>query len=131
MERGSAKHGPLKDDLLDEEAYPLTHGHPANDARGPSQHELPEADEGTVGLPPSMDIAPPHALPERLLELRTEVAQYLRPHDFPAARDRLIASANDLGAPPEIIELLCRLPADRELATFVDVWRTLGFPTED
>jgi DNA-binding transcriptional MocR family regulator len=131
MERGSAKHGPLKDDFLDEEAYPLTHGHPANDARGPSLDELPEGEEGTVGLPPSFDTAPPHGLPEGLLQFRTELAQYLRPHDFPATRERLIASANDLGATPEVIQLLCRLPGDRELATFSDVWRTLGFPTED
>ncbi len=59
---------------------------------------------------------------------RTELARHLRPSAFPGDRDRLLAAAEEDGAPPHVVEQLRRLPAGVELRTMHELWVALRDP---
>jgi Protein of unknown function (DUF2795) len=64
------------------------------------------------------------------LERRAAIAEALGKEVWPADRDRLIARAEESGAPDAVLGQLRRLSAHREYANVQDVAEDLGIGTE-
>ena len=110
-QRTSDKHGPRVDDGLNDE---VSHRTPTHDAEGVVRH--PDTPEGTL-TPDQVDA-------------RTELAASLQRHVFPATRDELLASAEEMQAAPEVIATLRQLP-EGEYENVQAIWTALGGPTEE
>jgi len=64
------------------------------------------------------------------IERRAALAEALGKEVWPAGRDRLIAKAEEVTAPDEVLAQLRRLPAGEEFANVQDVAQALGLGTE-
>ncbi len=130
MERGSDKHSPRIDDGLAHDTRPLTQGAPmesrADEAR---QQEGAADDEPTTDALLTGDLHPGQSndalLDHDEAEARSRIASYLRPSIWPADRATLVACAEDLNAPPDILRELARLPEGTFTHTEA-VWEALG-----
>ena len=130
MERGSDKHSPRIDDGLAHDTRPLTQGSPmesrADEAR---QQEGAADDEPTTDALLSGDLHPGEQQDALLdhdeAEARSRIASYLRPSIWPADRGELVACAQDLQAPAEVIDQLSQLPEGTYTHTEA-VWEALG-----
>jgi hypothetical protein len=128
IERGSDKHGPMRDDALASEVEGLVRGGHSTRAEEwkeaePSAEDQPDTDldpEGTLtgGTPAGVDSGD--------IEGRSEMAQYLGKEVWPARRDTLLAVARDRQATDRVLGELERLPADQEFQNVADVWQALG-----
>ena len=116
MERGSDKVGPRLDEELHRRTEPLERGAPVSSRADEFREEEAPAD-GEPGTDIRLNVDDPEA--------RSELARHLQPSAFPTDREGLIASANDLRAPGEIIAILERLPEDRSFADVGEVWDQL------
>ncbi|HEX2047514.1 MAG TPA: DUF2795 domain-containing protein [Acidimicrobiales bacterium] len=130
MERGSDKHSPRIDDGLAHDTRPLTQGAPmesrADEAR---QQEGAADDEPTTDALLTGDLHPGQSQ-EALLdhdeaEARSRIASHLRPSIWPADRAELIRCAQELNAPPDILDRLRGLPEGTYTHTEA-VWEALG-----
>jgi len=130
MERGSDKHSPRIDDGLAHDTRPLTQGAPmesrADEAR---QQEGAGDDEPTTDALLSGDVHPGPAQDALLdhdeAEARSRLASYLRPSVWPADRDALVSCAEELNAPPDVVDQLRQLPEGTFSHTEA-VWEALG-----
>ena len=98
----------------------------ADEAR---QQEGAADDEPTTDTLLTGDLHP-EAPQEALLdhdeaEERSKLASFLRPSIWPADRDELLACAEDLQAPPDVLDRLRRLP-DGTFSHTEAVWEALG-----
>src|SRR5690349_11462994 len=115
MERGSDKHSPRIDENLAHDTRPLTQGAPMEARADEARHQEGAGDdEPTPDALLTGDLHPEQAN-ESLLdhdeaEARSRLATSLRPSVFPADREALLACAQELHAPPDILEQLRRLP---------------------
>lgn len=130
MDRGSDKHSPRIDDGLAHDTRPLTQGAPlearADEAR---QQEGAADDEPTTDALLTGDLHPEEPQ-EALLdhdeaEARSRIAAFLRPSIWPADREALVRCAEELHAPPNVVEQLKTLP-DGEFTHTEAVWEALG-----
>jgi hypothetical protein len=64
------------------------------------------------------------------IERRAAIAEALGKEVWPADRDRLVAKAEEAGAPEDVTAQLRRLPAEEQFANVQDVARALGLGTE-
>ncbi len=134
MERGSDKHSPRIDDGLAHDTRPLTQGAPmesrADEAR---QQEGAADDEPTTDALLTGDLHPGQPQDSLLdhdeAEARSRIAAYLRPSIWPADRAALVACAQDLNAPPDVLNELGRLPEGTFTHTEA-VWEALGGKVE-
>jgi hypothetical protein len=116
VERGSDKVGPRIDEELERRVQSLERGSPTpSRAEEHLEEEAPDDDE------PGTDVR----LTSGDVEGRMELARHLQPSVFPADRDRLIASGQELNAPDHVIGQLRRLPLGREFFDVREVWATL------
>ncbi len=111
MERQSDKHGPRVDEQLDDEYERTT---PSIEAEQVSRH--PDT--------------PPGTLSDDEVAARTELAASLQPSVFPAGKEELLASAQEMGATPSVIEALGRLPDGQTFENVQQVWTALGGTSE-
>lgn len=128
MERGSDKHGPLRDEALKSETEGLERaGRPtrAEEWRSPEPagEDQPDVDrnpDGTLvgGTPPGMS--------QGDVEGRAELASYLGKEIWPAVGQQLLDLAVERNAPDRVVQQLRRLPAGRVYATVSEVWEALG-----
>lgn len=134
MDRGSDKHSARIDDGLVHDTRPLTQGGPmesrADEGR---QQEGAADDEPTTDALLTGDVHPGQAQ-EALLdhdeaEARSRIASYLRPSVWPADRAALVACAEELHAPPDVLKELGRLPEGTFSHTEA-VWEALGGQVE-
>src|SRR5438270_7523859 len=116
MERRSDRHAPRVDDALAHDTNSMTTGSPV-EARSDEVREQEGPGEGE----PTPGASPAAGPPER----RAEIARHLEPSLFPADRDQLVADAESLRAPGEVVALLSRLP-ERTYRTLEEVWEALG-----
>ena len=130
MPRGSDKHSPRIDESLEHDTRSLTQGAPmearADEAR---QQEGAADDEPTTDALLTGDLHPEQAQ-EALLdhdetEARSRIASFLRPSIWPADRDALVRCAEELHAPPDVLDQLRRLP-DGTFTHTEAVWESLG-----
>jgi hypothetical protein len=130
MERGSDKHSPRIDDGLAHDTRPLTQGAPmearADEAR---QQEGAADDEPTTDALLTGDLHPGESQDALLdhdeAEARSRIAAYLRPSIWPADRSALVACAEELNAPANVLDQLRRLP-DGTFTHTEAVWEALG-----
>jgi Protein of unknown function (DUF2795) len=133
VERGSDKHGPLRDDELASETEGMTRA-----ARGTHAEEWAEAEPSGDDQPASSldpqgpDIGgTPPGMDADDVEGRSELGQSLRRGAFPADRDGLIAEATEANARDAVIAELRRLPdGGRQYQNVEEVWEALGHPGE-
>jgi hypothetical protein len=130
MERGSDKHSPRIDENLAHDTRSLTQGAPM-EARA-DESRLQEGagdDEPTTDALLMGDLHPEQLTESQLAhdeaEARSRLAASLRPSVFPADRDALLACAQDLNAPPDILDQLRGLPNGTFTHTEA-VWEALG-----
>jgi len=135
MPRGSDKHSPRIDDSLRHDTLPLTQGAPQEARADESRHQEGAADDEPItDALLTGDIHPGQDVPEAGLshddaEARSRLAAYLRPSIWPADRDALVACAEEMQAPPEVLDRLRRLP-DGVYSHTEAVWEAGGGTVE-
>ncbi|HEX3623215.1 MAG TPA: DUF2795 domain-containing protein [Acidimicrobiales bacterium] len=130
MPRGSDKHSPRIDDSLEHDTRPLTQGAPmearADEGR---QQEGAADDEPTTDALLTGDIHPGERQDALLdhdeAEARSRLAAHLRPSIWPADRETLLACAEEMHAPPDILDRLRQLP-DGMFSHTEAVWEASG-----
>jgi hypothetical protein len=128
MERGSDKHGFLKDDELAKETEGLTRAGRSTHAEEWKDPEPPGEDQPDVDLAPDTTLTggvPPGMTPEDV-EGRAELASYIGKEAYPAVRAQLIDLVMERHAPDRVVELVKRLPSDREFHNVNEVWAAIG-----
>jgi hypothetical protein len=130
MERGSDKHSPRIDESLEHDTRSLVQGN-SGEARA-DEGRLQEGaadDEPTTDALLSGDLHPEQTndalLDHDEAEARSRLAAHLRPSIWPADREALIRCAEELNAPPDIIEQLRQLP-DGTFSHTEAVWEAIG-----
>lgn len=124
MPRESDKHGRLLDDELEQEAEPITRGAPPEPRAKETREKEPPGEEQP---PPTEAVRDPRGVGELTrdeIKDRHDVARHIEGDVFPASLDRLIASAERLGAPRELVQRLRALP-DEQYERIEEVWETL------
>ena len=134
MERGSDKHSPRIDENLERDTRSLIQGS-SGEARA-DEGRLQEGaadDEPTTDALLTGDLHPGQPQDSLLdhdeAEARSRIASYLRPSIWPADRAALLACAQDLNAPPDVLNDLGRLPEGTFTHTEA-VWEALGGKVE-
>jgi hypothetical protein len=130
MPRGSDKHSPRIDDSLEHDTRPLTQGSPmearADEGR---QQEGAADDEPMTDALLTGDLHPGESSDALLdhdeAEARSRLAASLRPSIWPADRETLVACAQELHAPPDILDRLRSLP-DGTFSHTEAVWEATG-----
>ena len=127
MERGSDKHSARIDEAQKHDTYSITPGGTESRAEEFREQEGPGEGEPTPDARISGDrgSASEDLLSYDEVEDRTEIARHLQPSVFPADRDRLLASAEELHAPVAVLDRLRSLP-DGTFEHFEAVWEALG-----
>ena len=128
-QRRSDKHNPRLDAELAEDTAPITHGAPV---AGRAREDLRQEDPGEIyaadaALEPGV---PPGMTPDDV-QMRSELAQVLRPGAFPANRQRLIEVAESENASQGLLAVLGQLPDDRQFEVVEQVAEALGEHGED
>jgi len=132
MSEQTSKHGPMRDDELEHETRGLVQG-------GHSTHAEEWHDPGAPGE--DQDMADRHIIPEDRrgnpagmtsddIDQRTDIAQVLGTHAFPADRDGLLAVAEENEATDTVLDQLRSLPTGRTFENVQDVARALGLHVE-
>ena len=127
MERGSDKHSPLVDDQLKHETEGMvrsghgTHAEEWKDAE-PSGEDQPDADRAPSG---TMHGGTPDGMVPDDVEGRAELAGFIG-NAYPLVRAQILDLVMDRQAPERVIDLVRRLPSDREFANINDVWTSAG-----
>jgi hypothetical protein len=124
-QRQSNKHSPRVDSELDSDTAAITHGAPVDSrSRADLRQEDPAEDVNArasgekPGLPAGMTLSD--------VELRSELAQCLRPSVFPADRDRLVEVAEAEQSPAWVLAVLRQLPAGRRFEVLEEVSEAIG-----
>lgn len=130
MPRGSDKHSPRIDENLEHDTRSLVQGAPSESRADEARQQEGAADgEPTTDALLSGELHPEQRGEDDLghdeVETRSRVAAHLRPSVWPADRDTLTACARALNAPPDILDLLSRLP-EGEFSHTEAVWEALG-----
>jgi hypothetical protein len=125
VDRDSSKHGPRLDDELARETDSLGRGAPIESrVEEGREKEGPGEDERDVDA----RTGPASRLGADEVEARRELSRHLRPTVFPAARDRLVAEAQQNAAAAPVVEALRALPAGIEFRTAHEIWIGLTEP---
>ncbi|MBA3619472.1 MAG: DUF2795 domain-containing protein [Acidothermales bacterium] len=132
MERGSDKHGRLRDEAMKAEvqgamkAERSTHVEEWRDPEpsGEDQPDVSRVPDGTFtgGVPDGM-------APEDV-EGRNDLARSLDRADFPADKEAVLEAAARHHAPDRVIETLRRLPDGEVFTSVGEVWQALGGGSE-
>jgi hypothetical protein len=132
VDRGSDKHGPMRDDQLKHETEGLVRGHRSTHAEEwkepePSGEDQPDADRAPDttlhgGIPPGMT--------DEDVDGRAELATYLGKAGYPMVREQVINLAIDRQAPDRVIDLVRRLPSGREFHNVNELWAAVGGAVE-
>ena len=132
MERGSDKHSARMDEALEGEVAGMmranreTRGQQWNSAE-PSGEDQPDVD-----LAPDSTLAGgvPDGMTELDVEQRSAIAAYLGKEVWPAGSEALLAKAQELDAPDDVLDQLRRLPTGAVFGNLQDVWQALQGGTE-
>ena len=132
MERGSDKHSARMDDALEAEVDGMmragreTRAEEWNSAEpsGEDQPDVDRAPDGTLvgGVPAGMTAAD--------VEERSRLAAHLGKEVWPAGPAALVAKAEELNAPDDVLDQLRRLPQGAVFDNVNEVWQALQGGTE-
>ncbi len=133
MAERSDKHSPLTDDQMHHEVEDIeragvtSHADESRDPE-PAADEQPDVDQvpysdASGGTPPGMD--------EFDVELRAELARYVKPAGYPTDRAQLLETMRNHYAPDHLVALVKRLDPDRTIGNAQELAEALGIHTED
>ncbi|HEY9473433.1 MAG TPA: DUF2795 domain-containing protein [Mycobacteriales bacterium] len=132
MQRGSDKHGPLRDEELARELSALTEGSHESHTEEWREQEPPGDDQPDVDMAPNTELSggPPPGMTQRDLTVRSDLAKRLGRDVYPADRDALLRRLAKVNAPGPLVELVRGLPAGRRYANLREVSEALGLHSE-
>jgi hypothetical protein len=128
MERGNSKHGPRLDNEMEHEVRGMLQGSVDNRVEEWRDPEPAGEDQPNPTLAPGgyeRSGAPTGMTPEEN-DRRSRLGRYIRLSALPGDRDRLLAEAEEMAAPQDVIDLLATLPGDRVFETINQVWVAVG-----
>ncbi len=132
MERGSDKHSARMDDALGAEVEGMMRA--GRETRGEQWHSAEPSgeDQPDVDLVPDGTLAGgvPDGMTGADVEQRSQIAAYLGKEVWPAGAEVLVAKADEMGAPDDVLDQLRRLPASAVFGNVQDVWQALQGGTE-
>lgn len=122
------KNGPLQDD----EAKKRLQGELRSNRKEerelePSGEDQPEVDRDPQA---ARSGATPPGMTPRDVALRTEFAQHLGRHIYPADREAVLEALREDNAPDRLVDMGARLPAETTFANVQEIVRALGLGTE-
>jgi len=128
VDRGSDKVSPRLDDELKHETEGLvrsghsTHAEEWKDPEPPGEDQ-PAADRAADG---NLYGGTPAGMEPDDVEGRSELASYLGKDCYPMVRAQVIDLVMDRNAPDRVVDLVKRLPSDREFTNVNEIWSALG-----
>lgn len=133
MERGSDKHGPMRDEALASEVEGAVRAGRSTRAEEwrdpePSGEDQPDVDYAPGG---TLSGGTPPGMTEADVEGRSELAAYLGKEVYPANRQVLLDTAVRNGAPSAVLANIQQLPDGQEFTNVQEVWATIGGGIED
>ena len=128
MERGSDKHGPMRDDELKHETEGLVrggHGTHAEEWRDPepSGEDQPDADLAPDG---TLTGGTPEGMSTEDVEGRAELASYIGKAVYPVVRTQVLDLVLERNAPERVVDLVRRLPAGQPFHNVNEIWAAIG-----
>ncbi|HEY9390473.1 MAG TPA: DUF2795 domain-containing protein [Mycobacteriales bacterium] len=132
MQRGSDKHGPLRDEELASELSALTQGSHESHTEEFREQESPGDDQPEADVAPDTDLMgdPPPGMSQRDVSVRSDLAKRLGRDVYPADRDALLRRLASVNAPEPLVDLVRGLPAGRRYANLREVSEALGLHSE-
>jgi hypothetical protein len=128
IDRGSAKHGALRDDILAHEVEGIVRAGRDTRAEEWKSAEPPGEDTPQVALHPEGAVprvgAPP-GMTTRDVEERSEIARWLGRAVFPAEREEIIDHLRYQHAPDRVIEEVAKAPPGVQFRSIGALWRSL------
>ncbi|HET9691673.1 MAG TPA: DUF2795 domain-containing protein [Acidimicrobiales bacterium] len=130
MQRRSDVHNPRVDEEMAKEVRSLEQGTPIEArSRADLLQEDFETEGGDTHASGERPGAPTGLTPDEV-DMRSQLAQALRPGELPANRQRLLEVAREAMAPARVLAVLDDLPDDRHYDTIEQIWEALGHGTE-
>jgi hypothetical protein len=123
MDRGSSKHSPRLDDQMAEEVLGVVRGTAGGRAEEWRMPEPPGEDQPGATLVPDDGYGrgEPNGVGSPQGEEFSRFGTYIG-RAFPGDRDKLRASARNLGAPDDVLDRLATLPPGTVFHNVADVW---------
>lgn len=132
MDRGSDKVSPRRDDELKHQTEGLvrsghsTHAEEWKDPE-PAGEDQPDADLAPDG---TLHGGTPAGMTAEDVDGRAEIASYVGKDAYPMVRAQIIDLVMDRHAPDRVVDLVKRLPSDREFHNINEVWTAVGGSVE-
>jgi hypothetical protein len=133
MERGNSKHGPRLDDEMEHEVRGILQGLVDNRVEEWRDPEPPGEDQpNTTRAPHGFERAgAPYGMTPEEVDTRSRIGRYIPLSALPGDRDDLLAAADEMEAPDDVIDQLAALPPDQMFETINQVWAALGGHNEE
>ncbi|WP_322748463.1 MULTISPECIES: DUF2795 domain-containing protein [unclassified Frankia] len=125
MQRGSTKHGPIRDDNLAHEVDGIVRARRETRTEDWRSAEPPGEDQPQVALMPDTSGADRTAGANTAADARAELARWFDRHDFPARAAQLVHSLRSHNAPDQLVNSLLTLPKRQRYNSVGDLWRAL------
>jgi uncharacterized protein DUF2795 len=128
VDRGSDKHGPMRDEQLKHETDGLVRGGHSTHAEEwkdpePVGEDQPDSDRNPAG---TLQGGTPLGTTPDDIDGRAEIAAYLGKDCYPMVREQVINLAIDRRAPDRVVDLARRLPSGREFHNVNEIWAAVG-----
>lgn len=132
MERGSDKHSARMDDALEAEVNLMMRAGRETRAEEWNSAEPSGEDQPDVDLAPEGTLAGgvPDGMTEADVDQRSRIASYLGKEIWPAGAQVVLAKAEEMSAPDDVLDQLRRLPDSAVFDNVQDVWQSLQGGTE-
>lgn len=132
MQRGSDKHGPLRDDELAHELGGLTTGGHESHTEEWREQEPPGEDQPEADMAPDTELSGgrPPGMTQRDVSVRSDLARRLGKDVYPADRDALLHRLTAVSAPDQLVDLIRGLPNGHRYANLREVSEALGLHSE-
>ncbi|ADG89267.1 hypothetical protein TBS_36350 [Thermobispora bispora] len=133
VQRGSAKHGRIRDESHKRETLGLVRGAGTSRAQDWRDPEEPAEWEDALEphrYPPGHEPGTSPGITPADVERRSTLAKWLSDTGFPADKERILAHAERRNAPDGVVDAVRRLPDEVEFHTVGEIAETLGLGTE-
>jgi hypothetical protein len=133
MERGNSKHGPRLDDQMEHEVRGMLQGGVDTRVEEWRDPEPPGEDQPTATRAPGgyERAGVPIGMTPEEVDQRSRIGRFIPLSALPGDREDLLAAAEEMEAPRDVIDRLASLPADRVFETVNQVWAALGGHNEE
>ncbi|WP_462189146.1 MULTISPECIES: DUF2795 domain-containing protein [unclassified Frankia] len=128
VDRGSTKHGPMRDDIMAHEVEGLVRA--GRDTRAEEWRSAEPFPEEATGGPQNLDAAgsrvgAPAGMTPVDVEERSELARWLGRAVFPANRDEIMDHLRHQHAPDRVVDEVAGAPPDIQFTSLGALWRVL------